>query len=66
MVTVQGGTAQQCREQHALAAIQALRSSAESYATFAQNTSPQYAHITPEERETIAKEATSALIWLGR
>jgi len=46
------------------AAIQALRSSAESYATFAQNTSPQYAHITPEERETIAKEATSALIWL--
>ena len=46
-------------------AAQALRQTAEYYLSFARNDSLQYAHITPAERETVAKEAQSALTWLG-
>lgn len=46
-------------------AAQALRQTAEYYLSFARNDSSQYAHITPAERETVAKEAQSALTWLG-
>ena len=47
------------------AACQALRTCAETYLAFAQNNSPQYAHITSEERETAAREAGGALSWLS-
>lgn len=42
-----------------------LRATAESYLAFARSDAPQYAHITPAERETVAKEASAALEWLN-
>ena len=46
-------------------AASAVRASAEGLLAFASSTEPRYAHIGPEDRAVVAKEAEAALAWLN-
>lgn len=47
-------------------AVETLRSTLEHYRSLARSDRLQYAHITPEERESVLKECELAQGWLGR
>ncbi|GFH14591.1 uncharacterized protein HaLaN_10679 [Haematococcus lacustris] len=58
-------TLRQTEEEVRPPAINNLRSLAEGYLAFAASTDPRYAHISSEERDTVAREAQAALAWLS-